>query len=319
MLQGGPPWTDERPDGVRRWAAPCSCSAVCAGSGQSPPPVSASMPDIGTAASTDPVHVVAAGDIACKPGARTTPRSCQAAATARLVTSLDPAAVIALGDLQYTSGSTEEFAGSYARTWEPSAASRARCPATTSTSPRGQSATSLTSANRSPGTPGTPDEWRIYQLNSELRQDVDCAAQVRWLERDLHPRTRGSAVPSSCTSPGTPPASSTGSDRVDDPVLARRLRAPRRPGPGRPRPRLRALRAHGQRSGHLLLARGITSFVAGAGGNSLYHHGTTVPGSQFYQASTFGVLDLQLRPGGFDWAFRTVARTTPDRGSARCV
>ena len=288
----------------------------CAGSGESPPPVSASMPDIGTAASTAPVHVVAAGDIACKPGARTTPRSCQAAATARLVTSLDPAAVLALGDLQYTSGSTQEFAGSYARTWGAFRGITRPVPGNHEYLTPGAAGYFRYFGQPKPWYAWNAGQWRIYQLNSNC-QDVDCAAQVRWLERDLtqNPRECSAIVLHFPRySSGLEHGSIVSTTQFWSVAYAHHVDL--------------ALAGHDHDyerfapmddSGHLRPARGITSFVSGAGGNSLYHHGTTVPGSQFYRASTFGVLDLQLRPGGFDWAFRTVDRTTPDRGSARCV
>ena len=71
----------------------------------------------------DPV-VVAAGNIACdpieKPADPNLKRSkviCQAKATAELAAALRPAAVLALGDLQYDDGRLEKFRTSYALTW----------------------------------------------------------------------------------------------------------------------------------------------------------------------------------------------------------
>ena len=236
------------------------------------------------------------------------------------MTSLDPAAVIALGDLQYTSGSTQEFTGSYASTW---GAFRGR------TRPVPGNHEYLT-----PGAAGyfryfgrpkpwyrvwNAGQWRVYSSTRTARGRRLRRPGQGWLRRDLTHRSAG--------------------------VQRRRHALP--PLLLRSRARLRSWRltqfwriayAH-----HVDLAlaghdhdyerfapmdalrspaspgRGITSFVSGAGGNSLYHHGTPVGGSQFYQASSFGVLDLRLRPGGFDWAFRTIDRTTPDSGSARCV
>jgi hypothetical protein len=50
-------------------------------------------------------------------------------------------------------------------------------------------------------------------------------------------------------------------------------------------------------------ARGITEFVVGTGGRSLYPVGTRKPNSIVFDNSTYGVLRLTLREGGYDYAF----------------
>src|SRR3954462_15718451 len=63
------------------------------------------------------VRVVAVGDIACPSGEAATRTTCRQAATAALARRLDPDAVLALGDLQYTIGNLTAFQKSYDRSW----------------------------------------------------------------------------------------------------------------------------------------------------------------------------------------------------------
>jgi hypothetical protein len=62
-----------------------------------------------------PLVVVAAGDIACKPGRSTTPTACRDDDTARLLAGGD--LVLGLGDQQYYAGSLSEFNSVYADSW----------------------------------------------------------------------------------------------------------------------------------------------------------------------------------------------------------
>ena len=89
--------------------------------------------------------------------------------------------------------------------------------------------------------------------------------------------------------------------------------------PVRPRPRLRALRADGwRRRTH---AGRSVQFVVGTGGRSHHQFGDILPTSAVHDNSTFGVLHLTLRTGGYDWEFvpttpagsRTRARPVADR------
>ena len=63
------------------------------------------------------VVVVAAGDIACKPGTRTTRTTCHQMQTAALIGRLHPAVLLALGDLAYPAGTQPAFDRSYAPSW----------------------------------------------------------------------------------------------------------------------------------------------------------------------------------------------------------
>ena len=65
--------------------------------------------------------------------------------------------------------------------------------------------------------------------------------------------------------------------------------------------------------------RGPQAFVVGTGGIGLYRFTSTAPNSVARQASTYGVLDLTLRDGSYDWRFVPVAGGTyTDRGTLTC-
>ena len=96
-------------------------------------PLAATQPALARA----PV-IVAAGDIACGGDPCTPERR-----TARLIRSIGPRAVLALGDLQYPDGSLEDFRSSYDRTWGRFKDGRIRRRGTTSTGPTGTSRTSV--------------------------------------------------------------------------------------------------------------------------------------------------------------------------------
>lgn len=64
-----------------------------------------------------PVTVVAAGDISCAPETPTKTLACQSDATAKLIGSINPEAVLALGDIQYQNGELANFQAAYDKTW----------------------------------------------------------------------------------------------------------------------------------------------------------------------------------------------------------
>jgi hypothetical protein len=66
---------------------------------------------------SDPITLVAAGDIACRPALLETATTCRQARTADLVGSLAPDAVAVLGDNQYEHGELENFMAVFDPTW----------------------------------------------------------------------------------------------------------------------------------------------------------------------------------------------------------
>jgi hypothetical protein len=66
-------------------------------------------------------------------------------------------------------------------------------------------------------------------------------------------------------------------------------------------------------------ARGIRQFVVGTGGKSHYSPVSSETALERSDATSFGVLELRLRPTGYDWAFVPAAGGTfTDAGSSEC-
>jgi len=66
-------------------------------------------------------------------------------------------------------------------------------------------------------------------------------------------------------------------------------------------------------------AHGLRQFVVGTGGNGLYGFRGVKANSQARNATTFGVLKLDLRARGYDWRFLPEAgKTFTDAGSGAC-
>ena len=266
-------------------------------------------------AAQEPVRVVAVGDIACQPGEATTPDRCQQAATAALARSLHPEAVMALGDLQYEDGTLDAFRSSYDASWGALKAITRPIPGNHEYH-----------TDKAAGYFGYWDDppgwyawdagaWRIYMLDSTCG-DTDCPAEQAWLAQDLQ------ANPAKCTAIALHyPRFSSGSEHGSNPTMNRFWKIAYAHGVDL------ALSGHEHTyerfaamdpEGNLDPARGIISFVSGTGGKSLYGLDPRVPGSQFAQDTSFGVLLLTLAPTSFRWRFVDVAGATLDRGSAQC-
>ena len=64
---------------------------------------------------------------------------------------------------------------------------------------------------------------------------------------------------------------------------------------------------------------GVRQWVIGTGGRSHYAIGTIKPNSEVREPGTFGILQLTLRPSGYDWRFVPEAgKTFTDAGEASC-
>lgn len=271
------------------------------------------------------VVVAAAGDIACPPGGRPSAAGCQQAATAQVLDRVRPAAVLALGDLQYETGALADFRAAFAPTWGRFAARMRPAPGNHEyavTNGRGYYAY----FGRRAGDPARGyysfdlGGWHLIALNSNCRI-VGCgrgSRQERWLRADLarHRRAR-------CTlAYWHQPRFSSGphGDNAAVAPLWRDLYAARADvvldGHDHDYERFAPQTPAGRASP----GRGIRELVAGTGGRSHYPTLIPRPNSQWRNGSTFGVLALTLRPGRYDWRFVPVAGASfTDAGSARCV
>lgn len=275
-------------------------------------------PALRPAAAPARVKLAAAGDIACEPPYTVTRRQCRHGATARLISSSSVDAVLPLGDTQYESGRLADFRASYDRTW--GAFKRLSYPAIGNHEYRDRGAHGFLSyfgtrvPNQRVWYASNLGAWRIYLLNSNCDQ-VSCAAQVKWLKRDLaaHPRRCSLAAMHhprfSSGEHGNSPWAARLWPALDshqvDLVLAGHDHDYERFAP--------------RHSSGAIAANGLRSFVVGTGGKSLYSFGAVQAGSRFRYAAGAGVLFLTLRDDSYTWRFRTTDATVRDSGSASCL
>jgi hypothetical protein len=268
----------------------------------------------------DPV-VAAAGDIACDPndqafaGGTGTALVCKQSVTATLLDAIRPDAVLALGDLQYESGTAAAFAASYDKTWGRWKAMTHPAPGNHEFNTKG-GAGYFAYWGSAAGAPGKGwysfdvGAWHIVALNSNCAI-VGCAAtseQARWLQADLaahqakctlaywhHPRySSGLHGDDVSTEPFWELLSAAHADLV--------------------------LVGHDHDYERFAPQRGIRQFTAGTGGRSLYiFRPTPDPNSELRNATTFGVLQLTLHPDSYDWRFVNEPGTTfTDSGTTAC-
>ena len=274
------------------------------------------------------VVVVAAGDIACKPGSRVTKTECHQMATAALVGRLHPSVVLALGDLAYPAGTQPAFDHAYAPSWG-----------------RFKSITRPVPGNHEYGTPGaagyygyfgaraTParprcrswcpghysfgiGSWHAVALVTNCSEDTGRCSwipnEVRWLRRDLN------SHPARCTvaymkaplfsggfgaTPQVRPLWKVLQTHHVDLVLAGHAHNYQRFVPLTP--------------GGLRFSRGITEMIAGTGGDSLF----SLSGARHQAARInqhFGVIRLVLGGGRWSSQFVTEKGQALDRSGGTC-
>lgn len=278
------------------------------------------LPD--AVARSNQVRVAAAGDIACAPGDRSSTSACGQFATSDLIVAGAYDAVLTLGDNQYPSGSEEDFRRSYLESW-------GRVLATTRPSPGNHDYGTKDAAGYfatfgiAAGDPANGyysfdlGGWHLVSLNSNC-DSVPCgpgSEQERWLRADL------AAAGTRCVlaywhHPRFSSGSTHGSDKRTD-GLYRALR-----GAGADLV-LTGHEHHYERFGPTgpdggADAAGPRLFVVGTGGASHYGFGDPLPTSEVRISGVFGILELNLRPRGYDWRFRPVAGHDLDAGSGTC-
>lgn len=300
-----------------RWCAALVCAwcAACAGDRTLP-----ACPSLDPDASADVPVLIAAGDISACDG------TSRASDTAALVDGLD-GTVITLGDNAYLTGSLDDYLDCYDATW---GRFRARTRPTLGNH-------EVRTAHAGPyfayfcGAAGEPFQgyysfdlggWHVVSLNSNCEEPhggVSCAAggeQAQWLRRDLaahpaacmlayfhHPRFtsghHGDAV-------FMEPIWQVLYDAGADVVLSGHSHSYERFAPQTPQ-------------GKKDSARGIRELVVGTGGADLGTIDAVEPNSEVHDDQTHGVLELTLRPTGYDWKFLPVAgESFTDEGSDEC-
>ena len=244
-------------------------------------------------------------------------------ATARLLDVL-PGTVFTIGDNAYPDGSAADFANCYAPTWG-----------------RHRGRTHPTVGDDDYDTPGAAGyfgyfgaaagdptrgyysydlgAWHVIHLNSECGRVGGCRSsspEAQWLRADLAANPRACILalhhePLFSSKGGDSdlrvfwePLYAAGADVVLSGHRHNYERFTRQTPTGTADPE-----------------RGIRQFVVGTGGTSLSSFGATVAAnSQVRNDRTHGVLELTLRPDGYDWRFVPIAgQSFTDAGSTACT
>ena len=298
----------------------CALSLSACGSPTEVPERDVRGPEAGlsptTAAADETVNVVTVGDIVCQPDVEVTETECQQQATAELASSLEPDAVVALGDLQYESGLLEEYERSWAPSWGRFDDIIAPVPGNHEYQTEG-AADYRSYFDTGPYYVREIGAWRFYLLDSNCDQ-IDCAEEAQWLADDL------AANPSTCAAiamhhPRWSSSDHHGSQEQVDGLWAAAAEGGvdlSLAGHDHDYERFAPIDATGDVVGP---EAGITHFVVGTGGRSQYEIGDLQPGSQFAADGVFGVLDLLLRPAAFEWRFVDIDGKVLDKGGLDCV
>lgn len=274
--------------------------------------------------------VAAAGDVACDPAnpsfndGKGSGDECRALSTKRLLDHIDPAAVLALGDLQYSNGTYGKYLHSYEKSWGTLRSITHPVPGNHEYLASDVAGGYFHYFHGLAGTKGAGyysydlGSWHLIALNSECFA-VACAKgseQYEWLKDDLAASTtdctlaywhepRFSSGPHGGTVTVLPfwrllygagaDVVLSGHDHIYERFLAQ------------------------DPTGTLDEAFGITEFVVGTGGASHYSIENVEPNSARRRANAFGVLRLRLRVDSFTWRFvATPSSSFTDSGSADC-
>lgn len=290
------------------------------------------------AAVGDPV-IVAAGDIACDPstssfnGGNGTSDSCRQRYTANLITSINPVAVLPLGDNQYYCGGYNAFRQSYGLSWggfksitHPSVGNHEYLTSGGTDCNAGNAGANgyFTYFGAAAGQRGQGyysydiGTWHLIALNSNCSDAGGCSdnsPQGAWLAADL------AAHPATCTLAywHIPLYSSGGRangnsqpfwrllyDNNADLILSAHDHTYERFAPQTP-------------NGAVDHARGIREFVVGTGGANHTSFVTTEANSEVRNSTTFGVLKLTLHQSSYSWQFvPEPGQSFTDSGTTSC-
>jgi 3',5'-cyclic AMP phosphodiesterase CpdA len=236
-----------------------------------------------------------------------------------------PGTVLLLGDSVYDDGSGRQFADCYAPSWGRHRGRTRPAPGNHDYRTAGAAGYydffGASAGERGKGWYSFDlGRWHLVALNSNCAEAGGCQAgseQERWLRADL------AAHPARCTlAYWHHPRFSSGTRHGSDPEVGGLWLALYQAGADV------VLGGHEHNyerfapldpEGRVDPARGIREFVVGTGGASHYRFGRPLPGSEARDSDRFGVLQLTLRPSGYDWRFHP-ARPGPagDWGCGDC-
>ena len=293
---------------------------------------------IPAAAASDPV-IAAAGDIACDPattsfnGGLGTSSSCREQYTSNLLVNGGFTAILSLGDNQYNCGGYQAFLQSYDPSWGRVKSITYPVVGNHEYLTSGGTGCDLTNTGAAgyyqyfgsaAGTVGQGyysfniGAWHLIALNSSCSQVGGCGStspQYKWLQADL------AANPNQCTlaywhiplfssggraSASTRPFWTLLYNAHADIVLNGHDHIYERFAPQ-------------TSTGALDQANGVREFVVGTGGANHTSIASVAANSEVRNATTFGVLELTLHTGSYDWQFvPETGQTFADAGTQTC-
>lgn len=280
------------------------------------------------------IVVVAAGDIACDPNSskfnqgRGTGNHCHMLATSDLAIRLKPEAVLILGDSQYEDGAPDAYRNSWANNWGRKELRDITYPSVGNHEYNTKDAAGYFDFFGSRA--GERDKgyysfnlgaWHLIALNSGSNDEckpLSCdegSGQEKWLRDDL------ASDKSSCTLAfWHRPLFTSGLHRgaVETKPFWRDLYQAHADI---------ALNGHSHQyerfatqdpDGEADPERGITQFVVGTGGKNLKGFWRWKRNSLVRRSGSFGVLELRLHEGSYDWSFIAEGGEVLDSGTAQC-
>ncbi len=296
------------------------------------------------------VTLIAAGDIACRPGKAPTGTTCQQMSTSNAALAANPDSVIAIGDTQYDCGTLADYNAAYDPSWGRLKALTHPVPGNHEYNIAGGTDAACASLPAPSGAEGyytyfgdaaTPLQpgctsnclgyysydlggWHVVVLNSMLcvppfstspqSPGPQCSAQVAWLQGDL------AAHPAQCTlAAWHHPLYNTTEKNVGTAQLWLALYNAGAEivlnGHAHRYERYAPMGASGNASPF-----GMREFIVGTGGKEGEAvGGSPSPNFEIAQGGINGVLKLTLRPGGYDWQFITTGGAAfTDTGSGSC-
>jgi hypothetical protein len=235
--------------------------------------------------------------------------------TAVLLDRIDPDVVFTTGDNAYPDGTLSDFENYYHPTWGRFKARTRPTPGNHDYHTEGASGYFTYFGSRAPGPYYSYDlgGWHLVALNSEISMEAG-SPQHAWLRKDLatsdsrctlaywhRPRyTSGKYDDFTSTIPLWQLLYADGAELVLN-------------GHDHNYQRYRPMNPNGQMD----TGRGIREIVVGTGGAGLYALRSDSR-RDTAQARVHGVLELTLRPDGYDWTFHPVSGSFSDSGSASC-
>lgn len=270
--------------------------------------------------------IVAIGDISCPPDETTDSTHCQDKATFNQAKIFKPDAVLALGDLQYEDGALDKFQTSFAKTW--GTYKNILYPA-----PGNHEYTSADASGYYSYFKDAPvdiskgyyafklGDWEIISMNSNCDKLGGCAAdsvQIKWLDNQLnqssakctlafwhYPRfSSGKYFSDAATKNPSANMWTVLTAHKADVVLNGHDHIYERFAP--------------QTSDGAASNVGLSEFVVGTGGKSLYEKNGTTPNSEKFINDKFGILAMKLYSNKYSWEFIDTGGQVLDSGTRSC-